>query len=67
MKKSHLDLVLQVKYLHCKMADVQDRKDVVTTEKSEQPGHETGLTSYRRWIVSIQLLIIFSANDRLRP
>lgn len=49
------------------MADVQDRKDVVTTEKSEQPGHETGLTSYRRWIVSIQLLIIFSANDRLRP
>lgn len=29
------------------MTDVQEKKDVVTTEKSEQPGHETGLTSYR--------------------
>lgn len=32
------------------MANVQDKQDVVTTEKSEQPGHETGLTSYSPWI-----------------
>ena len=46
MKKSCLGLVLQVKYLHCKMADVQDKRDVVTSEQSEQPGNETGWTPY---------------------